>query len=127
MLTPALALPACRPFMGDVACDDFFTGQAAALAGGTTYHIDFALPVDHDLIKGWEAWQVRREKAVRATGQANMLPCSSISLLGMLNTPSQQLSLHLFCPAVWAQVKGQQGCMDYSFHMAVTNWNDKVG
>jgi len=32
------------PFMGQEACDDFFSGQAAALAGGTTMHIDFALP-----------------------------------------------------------------------------------
>ncbi|KIY98556.1 dihydropyrimidinase [Monoraphidium neglectum] len=47
------------PFMGQVTCDDFFTGHAAALAGGTTMHIDFALPIDHDLKKGYEAWQAR--------------------------------------------------------------------
>lgn len=41
-----------------VTCDDFFSGQAAALAGGTTMHIDFALPVDHDLMAGYKAWQV---------------------------------------------------------------------
>lgn len=35
------------------------SGQAAALAGGTTMHIDFALPVDHDLMAGWQAWKVR--------------------------------------------------------------------
>jgi hypothetical protein len=34
------------------------SGQAAALAGGTTMHIDFALPVDHDLAAGFEAWKV---------------------------------------------------------------------
>ncbi|GBF89372.1 dihydropyrimidinase [Raphidocelis subcapitata] len=50
------------PFMGQVACDDFFSGQAAALAGGTTMHIDFALPVDHDLMEGYKTWQA---KAVR--------------------------------------------------------------
>lgn len=38
-------------------CDDFFSGQAAALAGGTTFHIDFALPVDHNLTAGFELWQ----------------------------------------------------------------------
>ena len=35
------------------------SGQAAALAGGTTMHIDFALPVDHDLAAGFEAWKVK--------------------------------------------------------------------
>jgi hypothetical protein len=28
------------------------------VAGGTTMHIDFALPIDHDLIKGFQAWKV---------------------------------------------------------------------
>ncbi|KAF5832220.1 hypothetical protein DUNSADRAFT_11977 [Dunaliella salina] len=53
--------------------------QAAALAGGTTMHIDFALPVQHDLLKGWQEWQA----------------------------------------------KASTGCMDYSFHMAITNWSSK--
>ena len=44
--------------MGTVACDDFFTGQAAAAAGGTTMHIDFALPVEHDLSRGLDEWKV---------------------------------------------------------------------
>jgi hypothetical protein len=41
-----------------VACDDFYSGQAAALAGGTTMHIDFALPINHNLLEGFKAWQV---------------------------------------------------------------------
>lgn len=53
------------PFMGDVTADDFYTGHVAALSGGTTYHIDFALPVNHDLIAGFNAWKKKAaEKAV---------------------------------------------------------------
>lgn len=37
------------------------SGHAAALAGGTTMHIDFALPVNHDLLAGWEEWQKKAE------------------------------------------------------------------
>ncbi|EFJ48385.1 hypothetical protein VOLCADRAFT_60577, partial [Volvox carteri f. nagariensis] len=51
------------PFMGSVTADDFFSGQAAALAGGTTMHIDFALPVNHDIMAGYELW---KEKASRS-------------------------------------------------------------
>jgi hypothetical protein len=34
------------------------SGQAAALAGGTTMHIDFALPIQHDLWAGYQEWRV---------------------------------------------------------------------
>lgn len=34
------------------------SGQSAALAGGTTHHIDFVLPVEHDLLRGLESWKV---------------------------------------------------------------------
>ena len=68
------------PFMGQVTIDDFYSGHRAALAGGTTMHIDFALPTDGSMIKGYEAWQEKAKLAV----------------------------------------------MDYGFHMAVTEYNDKV-
>jgi dihydropyrimidinase len=32
------------PFMGTNAIDDFDTGSKAAIAGGTTSYIDFAIP-----------------------------------------------------------------------------------
>ncbi|GMH45133.1 hypothetical protein BSKO_13090 [Bryopsis sp. KO-2023] len=51
------------PFMGQVACDDFFSGQAAALAGGTTMHIDFALPTNGDLLRGFENYKKKAEKS----------------------------------------------------------------
>eukprot|EP00873_Tetraselmis_striata_P014482 jgi/Tetstr1/434746/TSEL_023798.t1 len=54
------------PFMGQEACDDFFSGQAAALAGGTTMHIDFALPQGPDgksLMAGFGKWQEKSQKS----------------------------------------------------------------
>lgn len=51
------------PFMGQESIDDFFSGQAAALAGGTTMHIDFALPIDGDLAAGYQAWEKKAEKS----------------------------------------------------------------
>ncbi|KAK9825674.1 hypothetical protein WJX81_001526 [Elliptochloris bilobata] len=66
--------------MGTISCDDFYSGQAAALAGGTTMHIDFALPSNGDLAAGFARYQAAAAKSV----------------------------------------------MDYSFHMAVTSWDDKV-
>ena len=69
------------PFMGELTCDDFFSGHAAALAGGTTYHIDFVLPVQHDLMKGYEEWVRKASK---------------------------------------------NALMDYSFHVAVTKWDETV-
>ncbi|GMG99988.1 hypothetical protein Nepgr_001828 [Nepenthes gracilis] len=41
--------------------DDFFTGQAAALAGGTTMHIDFVIPVNGSLSAGLKAYQKKAE------------------------------------------------------------------
>ncbi|KAK4482791.1 hypothetical protein RD792_009961, partial [Penstemon davidsonii] len=43
-------------FMGTETIDDFFSGQAAALAGGTTMHIDFIIPVNGSLSAGYEAY-----------------------------------------------------------------------
>uniref|UniRef100_A0A7N0THU3 dihydropyrimidinase n=3 Tax=Kalanchoe fedtschenkoi TaxID=63787 RepID=A0A7N0THU3_KALFE len=47
-------------FMGTQTIDDFFSGQAAALAGGTTMHMDFVLPINGNLSAGFEAY---KEKA----------------------------------------------------------------
>ena len=56
------------PFMGQVACDDFESGHLAALAGGTTMHVDFALPVDGSLKKGLAEWHQKAKKAVMDYG-----------------------------------------------------------
>ena len=44
------------------------SGQAAALAGGTTMHIDFGLPTDHDLEQGFKDYQQKTQKAVMDFG-----------------------------------------------------------
>eukprot|EP00850_Spirogloea_muscicola_P012179 SM000078S22038 [mRNA] locus=s78:161994:165564:+ [translate_table: standard] len=56
------------PFMGTSTCDDFYSGQAAALAGGTTMHIDFAMPIDGDALKGFEEHRKKAKSAVMDYG-----------------------------------------------------------
>ncbi|MFT9095681.1 MAG: dihydropyrimidinase [Gluconobacter cerinus] len=52
------------PFMGTTASDDFYTGTAAGLAGGTTSIIDFVIP-EHgqSLHDAWKTWRRKAEKA----------------------------------------------------------------
>jgi len=46
------------PFMGTVATDDFYTGTAAGLAGGTTSIIDFVIPAPGQrLLDAYEQWR----------------------------------------------------------------------
>jgi dihydropyrimidinase len=69
------------PFMGTVASDDFYSGTAAGLAGGTTMIIDFVIPApQQNIMEAYEQW---RE---------------------------------------WAQ----KSVSDYSFHVAITWWDDTV-
>lgn len=69
------------PFMGTVASEDFYTGTAAALAGGTTMIIDFVIPdPQQPLMDAYRTWRGWAEKA----------------------------------------------CADYSFHVAVTWWDESV-
>ena len=69
------------PFMGTVASEDFESGTAAAMAGGTTMIIDFVIPSPQQrLMEAWATWNEWAEKA----------------------------------------------CSDYSFHVAVTWWDDSV-
>jgi len=52
------------PFMGTVASDDFYTGTAAGLAGGTTSIIDFVIPnPQQSLMEAFGEWRGWAEKA----------------------------------------------------------------
>jgi dihydropyrimidinase len=52
------------PFMGSVSADDFFTGTAAGVAGGTTTIIDFIIPNrGQSLIDARDFWLRNAEKA----------------------------------------------------------------
>ncbi|MYN28149.1 dihydropyrimidinase [Duganella levis] len=54
------------PFMGTVTQDDFYTGTAAGLAGGTTSIIDFVIPAPkQNLIEAYHQW---REWAKKSAG-----------------------------------------------------------
>jgi dihydropyrimidinase len=69
------------PFMGTVASDTFYTGTAAAAAGGTTMIIDFVIPTPRqNLIDAYQTWRG------------------------------------------WAQ----KAATDYSFHVAITWWDETV-
>ena len=53
------------PFMGTVASDDFETGTAAGLAGGTTMIIDFVIPApQQDIMEAYGQWREWAEKSV---------------------------------------------------------------
>ncbi len=69
------------PFMGTYSSDDFESGTRAALSGGTTMVVDFALP-----------------------------------------SPGQSL---LEALKMWDNKSGRANC-DYSFHMAITWWDEQV-
>ncbi|SFU31123.1 dihydropyrimidinase [Pseudoduganella namucuonensis] len=52
------------PFMGTVTADDFYTGTAAGLAGGTTTIIDFVIPNPRQsLIEAYQQWRGWAKKA----------------------------------------------------------------
>lgn len=57
------------PFMGTTASDDFYTGTAAGLAGGTTSILDFVIPGSgRTLLESWKAWREKARKAASDYG-----------------------------------------------------------
>jgi dihydropyrimidinase len=52
------------PFMGTTTMDDFFTGTAAGLAGGTTSIIDFVIPnPQQSIMEAYQTWRGWAEKS----------------------------------------------------------------
>ncbi|MEJ6000274.1 dihydropyrimidinase [Paucibacter soli] len=57
------------PFMGTVTMDDFFSGTAAGLAGGTTSIIDFVIPnPQQPLMEAYRQWRGWAEKSAADYG-----------------------------------------------------------
>jgi dihydropyrimidinase len=57
------------PFMGTVASEDFYTGTAAALAGGTTSIIDFVIPdPQQSIMEAYKTWRGWAEKSATDYG-----------------------------------------------------------
>lgn len=57
------------PFMGEVSADDFESGTAAALAGGTTSIIDYIVPAkEQSLLEALEVWKHKAKTAVADYG-----------------------------------------------------------
>ena len=53
------------PFMGTIASEDFYTGTAAGLAGGTTMIIDFVIPApQQNIMEAYKQWRGWAEKSV---------------------------------------------------------------
>jgi len=57
------------PFMGTTTMDDFYTGTAAGLAGGTTSIIDFVIPnPKQSLMEAYQTWRGWAEKSAADYG-----------------------------------------------------------
>lgn len=73
------------PFMGTVSADDFETGTAAGVAGGTTTIIDFVIPARNEApAAALSAW---REKAKKAVSDYTF----HMSITGWNDTTSQEM------------------------------------
>ncbi|MBL4597220.1 MAG: dihydropyrimidinase [Robiginitomaculum sp.] len=57
------------PFMGTVASEDFYTGTAAAMAGGTTSIIDFVIPEpEQNILDAYRTWREWSQKSAADYG-----------------------------------------------------------
>ncbi len=85
------------PFMGTVAVDDFFTGTAAGLAGGTTSIIDFVIPdPQQPLMDAYRTWRGWAEKAAADYGFHVAITWWSDSVRADMGTLVQQEGVNSF-------------------------------
>ena len=109
------------PFMGTRSADDFTSGQSAALAGGTTFHVDFVIPQRTGApapprcscgrasrAEGEE--EKEKEKGREREKQEEMQEG------GALTRALEE----------WSAKAQRQAVMDYGFHMAVSEWSEQV-
>ncbi len=69
------------PFMGTVASDDFETGTAAGLAGGTTMIIDFVIPnPQQNIMEAYKQWREWAEKSVGKRPSKHTPKLSAVSV-----------------------------------------------
>jgi dihydroorotase-like cyclic amidohydrolase len=80
------------PFMGTVASEDFETGTAAGLAGGTTMIIDFVIPgPQQDIMEAYHQWRESTPSTSRSPG--GTIPCTRPWARWSTNTASTASSI----------------------------------
>ena len=104
------------PMFGTVSSDDHYTGHKAAAFGGTTTVMDFIPHDDIDLLKNVNNWhQKAGDKAAAFGGTTTVMdfiPHDDIDLLKNVN--------------IWRQKADDKAAIDYSFHMNITKFNDRI-
>jgi dihydropyrimidinase len=85
------------PFMGTVAADDFYSGTAAGLAGGTTCIIDFVIPNPREpLLAAYKKWRGWAEKAAADYGFHVAVTWWSEQVHADMGTLAQQEGINSF-------------------------------
>ena len=75
------------PFMGTVTTEDFYSGTAAGLAGGTTMIIDFAIPnPQQNVMETYQQWREWAEKSVADYSLHVAITWLLVQILFLLNT-----------------------------------------
>ena len=85
------------PFMGTTTSEDFYTGTAAAAAGGTTSIIDFVIPEPgHSLIDAWHAWRAKSAQSATDYGFHVAVTWWSDQVAAEMTTLAQEHGINSF-------------------------------